>query len=185
MKTNSFLLVLLTIIFLNTINNAQGQDWKNEIRSNYFYIKVAASDKFWDLPGKHPNTAKRGVQFQIWSNDDDKYERTFIFPSVTNTDYYVIQNLAGYIVDVSGKKDLSIKEEVQKKAGKKFNMKKDNGAKIQTWEKDSKGIEKWQQWKLIIVDKNTVIFENVFTKKAIDIQGGGDNINKNGTKLIS
>lgn len=185
MKLNSFILVLLSMLLLNTINNAQGQNWKDEISSYYFYIKVAGSDKFWDLPGKHPNTAKRGVQFQIWSNDEDKYEKTFSFPGVTNTDYFVIQNLAGYIADISGKKELNLKEEVQKKAGKKFDMKKDNGAKIQTWEVGSKGVEQWQQWKLIIVDKNTVIFENVFTKKAIEIEGGVENIDRNGAKLIS
>lgn len=190
MKNYSFLSVMLFLFVINSIPvQAQRQrnknSWQDEISSNYFYIKVAKYDKYWDLPGKHPNTAKKDLQFQMWDNDNDKYERTFIFPSIKNTEYYCIRNLAGYIVDVAGKKKLNLKEKLQKKAGKKFKMKKDNGVEIQTWNMNPKGVEEWQQWRLIIVDRNTVIFENVFTGKAIDIRGGGRKIKKNGSKLIS
>ena len=83
---------------------------------------------------------------------------------------------------ITGKTGLNAKEKLQQKTGKKFRMKKDNGAEIQTWTLDG-GVPEWQQWRLIIVDKNTVMFENVYTGKAIDIKGG--NIYQNGTKLQS
>ena len=86
---------------------------------------------------------------------------------------------------MGGKKSFKCKRETAKKAGKKFKIKKDNGAEIQTWTVDGKGVPEWQQWKLIIIDTHTVIFETVFTGKAIDIKNGGYSIKKNGTKLIS
>ena len=185
MKKIQILFIVLSVFIVNSITPLFGQNWKNEISSYYFYIKAAKSDKVWDLPGKHPATAKRGVQFQIWENDQDKYEKAFAFPQIKGTDVFAIKNLAGYIVDVSGKDKLNLKEQLQKKTGKKFKMKTDNGAEIQTWEQGSKGIDPWQQWRLIVVDKNTVMFENVFTHKAIDMKGGGKNIDTNGTKLVS
>ena len=185
MKNFSTSVTILFVLILNMSSLTQGQNWKNEISSNYFYIKAADSDKFWDLPGTHPNTAKRDLQFQIWDNDYDKYERSFTFPGIRNTEYFCIRNLTGYIVDVAGKQDLSIKEKLQKKTGKKFKMKKDNGVEIQTWDMGKDGVAQWQQWRIIIVDRHTIMFENIFTGKAIDMQGGGDNIKKNGTKLIS
>ena len=185
MKNYSFLLIILSILVINSSVPAQGQNWKKEISSNYFYIKSAVSDKCWDLPGKHPNTAKRDVQFQMYDNDKDKYEKTFIFPAVSGTEYYAIKNLAGYIVDVAGKDKLDLKEKLQQKTGKKFKMKTDNGMEIQTWEEKNNAVAAWQQWRLIVVDKNTVIFENAFTHKAINISGNGDEIKANRAKLVS
>ena len=160
-----------------------GQNWLQEISSNYFYIRVASNTNlYWDLPGKHPETAKKDIQFQIWGKDDDPYERTFIFPKISGTNNYAIQNKAGYIVDVGGKKELSATETIQEAGGKKFKMKKDNGAEIKTWLMENGGCAQWQQWKIIVVDKNVVMFENIFTGKAIDVKGG---VFKNGTKLNS
>lgn len=186
MKNYSVFFIILSLFVINSTISAQGQNWKKEISSYHFYIKAASSDKVWDLPGKHPATAKRGLQFQLWSNDKDKYEKSFTFPQIRGTEYFAIRNLAGYIIDVSGKAKLSAKEMIEKKLKrKKFEMKTDNGAKIQTWDFDSKGVPEWQQWRLIIVDKNTVEFENVSTHKAIDMRGGGKNISTNGTKIDS
>ncbi|MBU1099507.1 MAG: RICIN domain-containing protein [Bacteroidetes bacterium] len=189
MKKYSFLSVILILFVVNSFPvQAQRQHnkvrWQDEISSNYFYIKCAKSNKYWDLPGKHPNTAKRDLQFQIWDNDNDKYERTFIFPRINGTDYYAIKNLTGYIVDVAGKKELSVKEKIQKKTGKKFKMKKDNSVEIQTWDADPKGIGDWQQWRIIVVDRNTFMLENVFSRKAISVEGGGMGIESNGSKLV-
>ncbi|MCE1167816.1 MAG: RICIN domain-containing protein [Sphingobacteriia bacterium] len=175
-------LSLLSILLLSQISFAQ--NWRNEISSNYFYIRVAENpEKYWDLPGNHPNTAKRDIQFQIWDKDADEFERTFIFPTINGTELFAIRNKAGYIVDVAGKEKLSATEEIKKKTGKKFKMKKDNGVEIQTWDYDGTGVARWQQWRLIIVDQNVVIFENAFTNKAIDIQMG--HIHENGSKLQS
>ncbi|OFY13035.1 MAG: hypothetical protein A2X11_09540 [Bacteroidetes bacterium GWE2_42_24] len=169
------------VLTASTAVSAQG--WRDEISSNYFYIRLAANAvQYWDLPGRHPQTANKNIQFQIWQKDDDPYERTFIFPSINGSQNFAIKNKAGYVVDVSGKTDLNPKEKLQQKTGKKFKMKRDNGAQIQTWTLDG-GVPEWQQWRLIIVDKNTVMFENVFTGKAIDVTGG--NIYQNGTKLQS
>lgn len=174
----------LVLLMIMGATSVLAQNWRQEISSNYFYIRVAANPvQYWDLPGTHPETARKDLQFQIWQKDEDTYERTFIFPSITGTDVFAIKNKAGYIVDVGGKVDLNAKEQIQKKTGKHFKMKKDNGAEVQTWVMDGGGVAKWQQWRLIVVDKNTVMFENVFTNKAIDIQGG--NIYRNGVKLHS
>lgn len=178
-KANLTIILLISIMFSAKIFS---QDWQTEISSYYFYIKVAESNKYLDLPGKHPATAQKDIQFQIWDLDDDQYERTFNFPSITGTEFFAIRNKAGFILDVGGKEKLNAKEIVQQKAGKKFNMKKDNGTEIQTWNYDSKGVQKWQQWKIIVVDKNRIIIENVYTEKAMSIDG---NINKNGTKIVS
>ncbi len=176
-----FAFVMLLILAAST--TADAQNWRDEISSNYFYIRVAANAvQYWDLPGHHPQTANKDIQFQIWQMDEDPYERTFIFPSINGSQNFAIKNKAGYVVDVSGKTGLNAKEKLQQKTGKKFRMKKDNGAEIQTWTLDG-GVPEWQQWRLIIVDKNTVMFENVYTGKAIDIKGG--NIYQNGTKLQS
>lgn len=176
-----FAFVMLLILAAST--TAGAQNWRDEISSNYFYIRVAANAvQYWDLPGHHPQTANKDIQFQIWQMDEDPYERTFIFPSINGSQNFAIKNKAGYVVDVSGKTGLNAKEKLQQKTGKKFRMKKDNGAEIQTWTLDG-GVPEWQQWRLIIVDKNTVMFENVYTGKAIDIKGG--NIYQNGTKLQS
>lgn len=181
MVRKSSLTIVILFGFVLTMNLC-AQNWKTEISSNYFYVKVAESDKYWDLPGKHPATAKKDIQFQIWDKDEDTYERIFIFPSINKTEFFAIRNKAGYILDVGGKEKLDVKEMIQSKAGKKFKMKKDDGAEVQTWNFDSKGVQKWQQWRLIVVDKNRVIFENVLTEKPIDIKG---DINKNGSKLQS
>ena len=179
MNRISFVLGLMLTLSLGL----NAQNWRSEISSNYFYIRVAANPvQYWDLPGHHPQTANKDIQFQIWQKDEDPYERTFIFPSINGSQNFAIKNKAGYVVDVSGKKDLNPKEMLQKKTGKKFKMKKDNGAQIQTWTLDG-GVPEWQQWRLIVVDKHTVMFENVFTGKAIDITGG--NIYQNGSKLQS
>ncbi len=160
-----------------------GQNWLKEISSNYFYIRVAADkNMYWDLPGNHPETAKKDLQFQIWNMDNDPYERTFIFPKITGTNNFAIQNKAGYIVDIAGKTALNASELVQEAAGKKFKMKKNNGVEIQTWELSNGEVAQWQQWKIIIVDKNVIMFESVYSGKAIDIQGGNFS---NGTKLVS
>ncbi len=184
MKNYSIFLIMFSAFILSNTVTAQSQNWKNEISSYYFYIKAAKSNKFWDLPGGHPNTAKRDLQFQIWDYDEDKYERTFTFPEIRNTDYHAIKNLAGFIVDVAGKKELNVKEKIQKKTGKKFTMKKDNGVEIQTWDMDSKGVPEWQQWRIIIVDRHTIMFENVFSRKAISVDGGGMELERNGAKLV-
>lgn len=178
-------LIGISSIFAQKTNDIKEKvDQKKEISSNYFYIRVAeAPSKYWDLPGAHPATADKNIQFQIWDKSDEPYERTFIFPTINGTVNYGIKNKAGCIVDVGGKVDLSAKEEIEKKLkNKKFKMKKDNGAEIQTWTYDN-GVAEWQQWRLIIVNTNIVMFENVFTGKMIDVQGG--NINDNGTKLHS
>lgn len=181
MFKKSSLVIVMLLGFVFTIN-LSAQNWRSEISSYYFYVKVAGSDKYWDLPGNHPATAKKDLQFQIWDMDDDAYERTFVFPSINGTEFFAIRNKAGYILDVGGKENLNAKELIQSKTGKKFKMKKDDGAEVQTWNYDSKGVQKWQQWRLIVVDKNRVIFENVFTEKPIDVKG---DINKNGSKLQS
>lgn len=158
-------------------------NWKKEIASNYFLIRVAANPaKYWDLPGHHPKTADKDIQFQIWDKDDDPFERTFTFPLINGTDRFAIKNRAGYIVDVAGKRELSPTEELEKKMGKDFKMKKDNGVEIQTWTLSADGVGEWQQWRIVVVDQHTIMFENAFSSKAIDIKGG--NINDNGTKLI-
>jgi hypothetical protein len=175
-------LPIITLIMITFAANLIAQDWRTELSTYYFYIKAAESDKYLDLPGKHPATAQKDIQFQIWDKDDDQYERTFNFPSITGTEFFAIRNKAGFILDVGGKEKLNVKELAQSKTGKKFKMKKDNGAEIQTWNYDSKGVQKWQQWKVIVVDKNRVIIENVYTEKAMCING---NINKNGTKIVS
>jgi len=180
LKKSQFSIVVLFFTFIAV--NLTAQNWKSEISSQYFYIKVAGSDKYLDLPGKHPETAKKDIQFQIWDKNDDTFERTFIFPSINGTEFYAIRNKAGYIMDVGGKDELYIKEKLQAKTGKKFKMKRDDGAEVQTWNFDSKGVQKWQQWRIIVVDKNRVIIENVFTEKALGVKG---NINKNGTKIVS
>lgn len=178
-KTILVIITLITIIFTSNLN---AQDWRTEISSYHFYIKSAESNKYLDLPGKHPATAQKDIQFQIWDKDDDVYERSFNFPSITGTEFFAIRNKAGFILDVGGKEKLNAKELLQQKTGKKFNMKKDDGAEIQTWNYDSKGVQKWQQWKIIVVDKNRIIIENVYSEKAMSING---NINKNGTKIVS
>lgn len=182
MKFNYPLLKTAIFAILFTMN-LTAQNWKSEISSNYFYIRVANSNKYLDLPGKHPDTANKDIQFQIWDKTDDTYERSFTFPSINKTEFFAIRNKAGYILDVEGKNDLNVKEKLQKKMGKKFNMKKDDGAKILTWSFDaSKGVAKWQQWRLIVVDKNKVMFENVFTEKAMTVDG---NFTNNGTMIVS
>jgi hypothetical protein len=178
-KSTQFIVLFLLVAFSAKLS---AQNWKNEISSNYFYIKVADSDKYLDLPGSHPATAQKNIQFQIWSKDDDTFERTFIFPSINGTEFFAIRNKAGYIMDVGGKDKLSVKEKLQAKTGKKFKMKKDDGAEVQTWNYDSKGVQKWQQWKIIVVDKNRVILENVFTEKALCVDG---NIDRGGNKIVS
>ena len=218
MKTIRFIQFLLFAFVLSMVTNVYGQHWKSEISSYHFYIKVKDSDKCWDLPGRHPNTARNGVQFQIYDLEDqsvldnngrrdsdrlhstrdrndnrnhrangqnDKYERTFTFPTINGTDYFAIENLAGYIVEVDGKDDLNAKEKIKKKFGTHYKMKKDNGAGIITASMGSRGVSPWQQWRLIVVDRNTVMFENVFTRKAITVQGGNHFINTNTAKLVS
>ncbi len=187
-KIKLFLLALLLLVSTpffaqKQIGKSETTDWKKEISSNYFYIRLADdTTQYWDLPGSHPETANKNIQFQIWNKFDEPYERTFIFPSINGTPNYAIKNKAGYIVDVGGKTELSVKEKAEEKLkNKKFKMKKDNGAEIQTWTYDT-GVAKWQQWRIIIVDKNAIIFENVFTNKAIDVKDGKF---VNGTKLIS
>ena len=196
-KSTSYLTILFTIVIaLSSLSYAQswqekirnsgkssGIDWRKELRSHYFYIKAATSDKFWDLPGHHPNTAKNGSKFQLWDFDDDPYERTFTFVSINGTDNFAIKNLAGYYVDVEGKTKLSLKETLQKKAGKHFQMKKDKGTKLQTWTMDNNGCPEWKQWRIVVVNSNTVEFINIYSGKAIDMAGGGYNINQNGTAL--
>ncbi len=177
-----FQLSTVVLFFSLFVVNLTAQNWKSEISSQYFYIKVAGADKYLDLPGEHPATAKKDLQFQIWNKNDDTFERTFIFPSINGTEFFAIRNKAGYIMDVGGKDKLNVKEKLQKKTGKKFKMKKDDGAEVQTWTYNSKGVNKWQQWRLIVVDKNRVIIENVFTENALGVKG---NINKNGTKIVS
>ncbi|MCF8266634.1 MAG: RICIN domain-containing protein [Ignavibacteriales bacterium] len=178
-KTSLFIVTSLILLFTVRLS---AQSWKTEINGYHFFIKVADSDKYLDLPGKHPKTADKNIQFQIWDKTDDEFERTFVFPTINGTEYYAIKNKAGFILDIGGKDELNVKEKLQKKTGKKFKMKKDNGAEIQTWEMSPKGVSKWQQWKLIIVDKNKVMFENVFTDKMMNVEGS---INNNGSKLTS
>lgn len=126
------------------------------------------------MPGKHPETAKKNIQFQLFYLNNDDYEQYFIFPKINGTDYYAIKNKAGFIVDVAGKKELSAKEKIEEKAGKNFKMKKDSGVEIQTWTPDAKGVPQWQQWRLVIVDSVTVMFESVYSEKAITSKDGPD-----------
>jgi hypothetical protein len=185
MKRYRLLIITLSIIYFGSSVTIQCQNWKKEISSYYFYVKCLKTDKYWDLKGHHPETAQKGNQFQIHDMDDDKYERSFTFPKIEGTEFFAIRNLAGYIVDVKGKDELNLKEKLQQKTGKKFQMKKDDGAEIQTWEVGSKGVSPWQQWRMIVVDKNTVEFENVFTHKAIDVAGGSSRTDYNNAKLVS
>ena len=215
MKTIRLIQFLLIAFVFSLVTNVYGQNWKREISSHFFYIKVKGSEKCWDLPGRHPNTARNGVQFQIYDLSDksvlenngrkdglssnrgrtnyrtrrsnrqnDKYERTFTFPTINGTEYFAIKNYAGYIAEVEGKDRLSAKEKIKKKFGKRFRMKKDNGAQIVT-ASIGRGVTPWQQWKLIVVDRHTVMFENAFTRKAVTVQGGNHFINTNTAKLVS
>ncbi len=177
-------LLLLLVAAISVVSVSAGENWKKEISSNYFYIKTAdGKGLYWDLPGTHPATAKKDVQFQIWAQDGDAYERTFTFPKINGTvANFGITNKAGFIVDVSGKRELNAKEIVQQKTGKKFKMKKDNGAQIQTWTIDE-GAKEWQQWRLVVVNSTVVEFINVYTNKAIQVED--NSVNVNGAKLIS
>ncbi len=159
----------------------QSLDWRSEISSNYFYIRVAASPiMYWDLPGSHPGTANNGIQFQIYPKDADVNERTFTFPAITGTDNFAIKNKAGFIVDIAGKENLSPTDMAQRKMGKKIVCKRDDGVPIQTWSIDG-GVAPWQQWKFVILDDNVIAFQSVFNSKYIDIQGGA--IDQSGAKL--
>ena len=188
MKKKIFTLATMALIGISSLfaqktsDNNVKLDWKTEISSNYFYIRIAESPtKYWDLPGGHPETANKNIQFQVWDKFDEPFERTFIFPKINGTENYAIKNKAGYIVDIGGKTALNPKEEMEKKLkNKKFKMKKDNGAEVQTWTYDN-GVAEWQQWRLIIVDAHIVMFESVYTGKAIYVDGG---IFTNGNKLV-
>lgn len=163
--------ILFVLVFLISAVTAFAQNWKNEISSDYFYIQTTSGDSFVCLEGEHPANAKRDVQFMFraglqYAGGKYDYSSSFIFVKINGTENYAIKNKAGFFMDIEGKDKLNLKEKIALKAGKKIKMKKDEGAKIQTWTND-KGVPSYRQWRLIMVDKNSVMIENVFTKKLL------------------
>lgn len=176
------ILLLLTLIAMSI--SVSGQ-WQTRINNgDYFYIRVAGSSKYWDVPGKHPVTAESGRRFQISGQDNDTYERSFLFYRITGTNKFAIVNKAGFVVEVGGRTTpLTAKEAMLQARGRQFELIEDDGAPIQIARQEENGFYEWQQWIITVVDPNRFMLENAYTGKMVTIILG--EINEDGSELVS
>ncbi len=154
---------------------------KTPIHEGTWYIKMAHSNKYWDLAGTGGATNNNGRNLQIWDLDNGK-DRVVKFIPTNDYPYYKIQfQNGGRLLDVGGYwklTDMSYKDQALYRA-KKSNKKKksDKGANLQIWEKSNK---KNQLWKIVYVGNG--IF-NIVSKYGTAVDASGGKINNNGCNL--
>lgn len=170
--------LLLVILFITVVLNLSAQKWRDEVSSNYFYVRVAnAPMMYWDLPGEPPASLKPGTQFQISNERRNRQEQSFIFPAITGTEFFAIVNRANLAVGIEGKSKLTKKEQEAKKKSKK-----DNGAAI-IIETLVTPVPEWQQWKILVIGRHNIMFENLHARKLITVESGM--VSSYGAKLFS
>jgi len=122
-------------------------------------VKMAYSNKYWDLSGSGDAAKVTGSQLQIWDMDDG-IDRYFIIKRSGDADWVNIEFEGGMRVDVKG-------GEI-----------KTDRAKLQTWTAHGGDAQKFA---IKPTGRNTCL---IFSKgwKALDAEGGG--INENGPDII-
>lgn len=183
-------------IGLWTPNKGENQQWKLEPAGPKWYaperkkvkIRVAYSDKTWDLSGGEEKAKQKGSQLQIWT-DEDAIDRYFVIKKSNDHSWVWIELHGGMRLDVKGSK---VKEKgallhtwsrhggdsqkfaihptgretciIYSKGWKTFDVRggdiKDNGPDIILWDKHLKGS---QQFKLIDAETGKPIrFDKAF-----------------------
>ena len=159
--------------------------WKGQtpIYEGQYYIKVAVSDKYWDLGGNDMESNRNGATAQIWDMDGGK-DRIVKFIATDKPDCYKIQfQNGGRFLDVSGSwniTSMSLIDQAKYRSGQSdIKLKKDNGAKLQAYENVDNDAQKFR---IVYLGENIFAIKSIINEKAVSVSDG--KLNENGPNLI-
>lgn len=134
--------------------------WQIPPKNQKFHIKMAYSNKYWDLGGDGAETNKNGKDFKLWSLNNGGDRKFKIIPSGDHSWVYIQVQNGGRYVDIQGGKNK-------------------NGTPIQLYDRNN---SKAQKFAIQFTSPTTFVLRTKWWK-AVDVKGGRNKIDDNGSKL--
>lgn len=147
-----------------------------------FYIKVKASNKYWDIPGTGAETNKKDAKIKIWDLDNGADRIVILRPCGEHEFWRIEFQNGGLCADIEGPwklTDMSIPEQALYRAGKSDKkLKGDKGADLQLW---NCGNSDNQKFRIEHTSDTGIAFINKHSGKALDVSGA--KVHDNGSQI--
>ncbi|MDD3078071.1 MAG: RICIN domain-containing protein [Paludibacter sp.] len=152
-----------------------------------YIVKVADSNKYWDLAGDDQVSNKNGAKAQIWDLDGGRDRKVRFIPSEETEYYYIEFQNGGKRLNIDGPwniTSMSYVDQAKYRSGQSdIKLKKDKGAKLEAYNPLPLNDHNadCQKFKIQYLGNGIFTFISKISDRAIDVQGG--KINDNGARL--